>query len=110
MSTMEPQKLLVRCFAERKGDQWQAFTLELGLAAQGDSCEEVKQKLESMIRSYVYDAVAGEDKAFADQLLRRRAPGWVYAKYAWLNIRIRLHVAANDMAQMFREAMPLAPA
>jgi len=40
---------VIRCLAERRGNQWQAFTLELGLATQADTLPEAKEKLESMI-------------------------------------------------------------
>jgi hypothetical protein len=66
--------------AELKDGQWQAFSLEFGLAAQGDSLTEVKRKLESMIVSYVKEAL-GEDKQHAYQLLTRRAGWQTYAKY-----------------------------
>ena len=38
----ETKQLLLRCYAERVGDQWQAFCLDLSLAAQGDTFMEVK--------------------------------------------------------------------
>ena len=50
-----PFRFVVRCLIERKGNQWQAFSLELGLAAQDDSFQGVKRKLEAMIDSYLHD-------------------------------------------------------
>lgn len=77
-----PMPPVVRCYAEQLPDgQWQAFSLEFGLAAQADSFLAVKKKLDSMIRGYLYDALAGEDRQYADQLLTRRSPWWVYARY-----------------------------
>jgi hypothetical protein len=55
--------------------------LDFNLAAQGDSFEEAKSKLEAMIADYVYDALAGEDKPYAAQLLARRAPLSFWLKY-----------------------------
>jgi hypothetical protein len=71
---MKPRDLLLRCYANTDGDQWQAFCIDLCLAAQGDSFIEAKRKLESMIKEYLYDALFGEHKEYADQLLNRRAP------------------------------------
>jgi predicted RNase H-like HicB family nuclease len=70
---VKPTDLVLRCYAEKAGDQWQAFCLDFCLAAQGDTLSEAKEKLESMIAEYVYDALAGEDRDFGPQLLSRRA-------------------------------------
>lgn len=69
---MKPRELLLRCYANKYDDQWQAFCIDFGLAAQGDSYEEVKAKLSDMIREYLYDALVGEDKEYAEQLLQRK--------------------------------------
>lgn len=76
-----PFPLLIRCVLENKGDYWQAFTLEFGLAAQASGKQEAKRKLEMMIYSYLYDALVGEDRQYAVQLLSRRASPNVYVKY-----------------------------
>lgn len=78
---LSPASLIVHCLFERKGDQWQAFSLEFGLAAQADSYEEAARKLEHMLQSYVYDALVGEDKEHAAVLMNRRATLAVYVKY-----------------------------
>ena len=84
---------VVRCFAEMKGEGWQAFSLEFGLAAQGESFEDVRDKLASMIQDYIFEA-AGEDRKYAPELLARRAPVWVFYRYhrALLLHRLRLHL------------------
>lgn len=81
---MHADQLVLCCYAEKKGDQWQAFCIDLCLAVQGDSLEDVRQKLESMIVEYVEDALAGEDKPYAAQLLTRRAPLRYQIKYRLL--------------------------
>jgi len=73
--------LTVRCIVEPKNGQWQAFSLEFGLAAQADSMEDAKRRLDLMIRSYVYDALVGEDREHAHELLLRRATWRVYFRY-----------------------------
>jgi hypothetical protein len=72
---------VIRCVLEEAGGQWHAYSLEFGLAAQADTEEEAKAKLGNMIASYIYDALAGEDREHAPELLRRRAIPTVYAKY-----------------------------
>lgn len=76
-----PFRFVVRCYAEQRENQWQAFTLELGLAAQGDSFPEAKHKLDQMIGSYLRDALCGEDREYAYELLSRKATWQVYARY-----------------------------
>jgi hypothetical protein len=104
------RELFVRCFAEQTGDQWQAFSLEFGLAAQADSFQAVKQKLEMMIFSYVYDALVGDDRAHAYELLNRRATWQVYAVYYFykcLNGIAKL--VSGPKRIFFREPLALEP-
>lgn len=112
-ATVEPKqiRLLVRCIAEQKNDQWQAFSLEFGLAAQGDTLDEVKHRLEKMIWYYVYDALIGEDREHAWDLLSRRASARVYFKYylAAICSRIASLWGAKDNVVRFKEPLALEP-
>ncbi len=53
---MKADELLVHCYAERKDGQWQAFCLDFDLAAQADTFEEVRAKLDAMLDDYVAEA------------------------------------------------------
>jgi hypothetical protein len=107
MPDMTLTQLVVRCLIERKGDQWQAFSLEFGLAVQGDSAVEVRRKLESMLECYVRDALVGEDREHAFELLRRKATWRVYFHYylAWS----RSHLTGSSAGKIYREPLPLEP-
>lgn len=104
-----PTKLVLRCYAKKEQAKWQAFCLDLCLAAQADTFEAAKSKLEDMIVSYVTDAVAGEDREHAEYLLNRKAP-WPYiAKYyAYLALQ-HSGMLRDGVRRAFQEAMPLAP-
>lgn len=104
---MTPKQLIVKCYAEQEGHDWVAVCLDFNLAAQGDSFEEVKIKLESMINDYVYDALVGEDRRYAAQLLSRRAPLSLWIKYGFIKLKITLWHGAG---KVFDEVMPLKPA
>lgn len=78
---MKGYPVVFRCYAEKDGDQWVAFCIDLTLAAQADSFPEARQKLHEQIDGYLYDAIAGEDQEFAGQLLSRKAPLRYRAKY-----------------------------
>ena len=107
VANLSPIQLTIRCIAERKGDQWQAFSLEFGLAAQGDSLDDVKRKLESMILNYVHDALIGEDRQHAVALLSRRATLSVFLKY-YLFYALSVVAAMKDRI-LYREALALEP-
>ncbi|MGN8547824.1 hypothetical protein ACQPTN_24875 [Bradyrhizobium sp. 13971] len=110
-SPVSPRQLIVRCVAERKENYWQAFSLEFGLAVQGDSLHDVKHRLETMILSYVYDALVGEDREHADELMSRKATLSVYAKYYWADALSRAARIWGDSKDtiVFSEPVPLAP-
>jgi len=63
----------VRCYAKKSETQWVALCIDLCLAAQADTFEEVKSKLDAQINDYVYEALT-VDRAHAKQLLSRKAP------------------------------------
>lgn len=108
-----PFPLLIRCVLENKGDYWQAFTLEFGLAVQACGKEEAKRKLEMMIYSYLYDALVGEDRQHAVQLLNRRAGPSVYAKYYVGKVFSSLQGDSEKPARRhcaYEEPVPLVPA
>lgn len=66
-------ELLLRCYVKRERLCWVAICIDLCLAAQAESQEEAQKKLESMISTYVADAL-GKHKEYASQLLSRKAP------------------------------------
>lgn len=109
---MEPQQLILQCYAEQDGDVWVAVCLNFNLAAQGDSFEETKAKLEAMIVEYVNDALVGEDRAYSAQLLTRNAPFSIWMRYQFIRLKIwsrrtRDHILRE---RIFNETMPLRPA
>ncbi len=106
---MEPRELLLRCYANKNGDQWQAFCIDFGLAAQADNAEEVQRKLMSMIEEYLYDALGGEDKEYADQLLQRKAPFKQVATYHYYALMYKLGAFKDGVHLLFKAPMPLVP-
>lgn len=106
---MKPKNLILKGFAESKDGYWQAFCLDFDLAVQGDSFEDVKRKMDSMISEYVHDALVGEDKEHAAQLLTRRAPLSLYLKYYLISMHVSLHHAKNGVKRLLNEPVPLTP-
>jgi len=106
---IQAKNLMLRCYANKRGDQWQAFCIDLCLAAQGDSFKEVKHKLDQMMLEYVYDALAGEDREFAEQLLSRKAPLSQIATYHCIALMHRVGLLRDGIHKLFKEPMPLVP-
>ncbi|WP_305908208.1 DUF1902 domain-containing protein [Methylomarinum sp. Ch1-1] len=104
-----PNSLVLRGYAECKDGQWQAFCLDLCLAAQDDTLDGAHEKLRNMICEYVYDATVGEDKAFARQLLNRKAPLQYWVKY-YIFLGLSKIGAVKDKARtLLSDTLPLAP-
>lgn len=72
----------LQCYAHGIDNRWQAICVDLDIAVQGGSQEEVKRLLEEAIDSYVMDALA-EEPVVAQRLLNRHAP---------LAVRVRLAI------------------
>jgi predicted RNase H-like HicB family nuclease len=104
---MNPKQLIIKCYAEHEEGVWVALCLDFNLAAQGDSFEDAKIKLEAMIAEYVYDALMGEDKIYASQLLSRRAPLSAWLKYYMMKF---MNITCHSANHIFDETMPLRPA
>jgi hypothetical protein len=104
---MRMENLILRCYAERKGGQWQAFCLDLCLAAQGDSFEQTRQKLSAMIEDYVFDALQGEDREYAPQLLSRKAPLGYWLKYYGYVLLAKAGMLGGEIRKLFESVLPL---
>ncbi len=68
------------CFAHGHGDSWEAICLDLDIAVQGRSHDEVFKRLNEAVVSYVQDAMKEEPRV-ARELLQRKAPFYVRAKH-----------------------------
>jgi predicted RNase H-like HicB family nuclease len=103
---MKSNDLILKCYAEQEEGVWVAVCLDFNLAAQADSYQEVKAKLESMISFYVREALT-IDIAYADQLLSRRAPLSSWIKYYSIVLR---NAIQEDKHFVFNKMMPMRPA
>src|SRR5262249_7788297 len=66
----------LQCVATGHGDKWEAICLDLDLAVQGHSFEEVRQSLGVAIEMYVERAMEAPEPT-RSQLLNRKAPFFV---------------------------------
>jgi hypothetical protein len=104
-----PMSLFVHCIAYQSQGQWQAFSCEFGLAAQADTFLAARHKLDAMITDYIHDALVGEDREHARELMSRRGPLSVYAKYYAARAKHWIQSASDGGLRTFCEPMRLAP-
>lgn len=105
---VKPKELVLRCFAELEGDgTWFAMCLDLNLYARGDSMDEARRKLHTLIGSYLKDALT-VDKQYIGDLMPRHAPIYFWFRYFFIWCLVRLHRVTR--AVKFKEALPLVPA
>lgn len=60
---MRPDQFTLRCYSENQGDIAVAVCIDLTLAAQTDSMDEARRKLDEQITSYLHDIFVGEDNS-----------------------------------------------
>lgn len=70
----------LRCYAFGVAGDYEAICVDLDIAVQGSSFQEVYETLNAAVASYVQDAQK-EDEATARKLLSRRAPWHVRTGY-----------------------------
>lgn len=85
----------LRCYLRGRGDEWEAFCIDLDLAVQGSSESEVRDVLLAAIRSYVEDAEK-EDPETAERLLSRQAPFSARAKFGLQSLTYALTSARRN--------------
>lgn len=99
----------IRCYAERQAPGlWIALCLDFDLAAQGETFQEARSRLDAMIDEYVEDALTGEDRDHAQALLNRRAPRRYWLRYYWFDLVRRVRHRPPSEHVPFREAKRLA--
>ena len=111
---MKDQEITLRCFAERLPDgQWQAFCIDINVAAQAPSKELAKKKLDAMVEDYVSD-LNGVDSDHFDDLFPRLAPLPIRARYHRIALMFGLYrllgnrwLFAKSHATAFRERYAL---
>lgn len=81
-----PKKL--RCYSVRQENGWFALCLDLNLAAEADSLEEVRQHLDAIIQDYLDDVIAHPEH-LAD-LVPRHAPLRFWLEYYGIRTRMGL--------------------
>ena len=101
--------VLLHCIVKKENGYWSARCLDFTLYAVGDSLEDVKTKLCVQINEYLYDALEGEDKRFAAELLLRKAPLRDWVTYYIVGALERVVVLRGVVGEIFKPAIPHTP-
>lgn len=82
MSKRAPVDRTIVCYAEGKGDQWEAYCLTFDLAVHGRSFDEVRQKISDQVALYI-EGVSALPPEQREHLLARRAPLRAWFRPFW---------------------------
>lgn len=87
VSNLTPSNLLLRCYGHRVGTgKYYGVCLELNLAAEADSVDQLKKELGSMITSYIETVMDTDDQGSIPMLFDRPAPLGDHLKYHLIKI------------------------
>ncbi len=81
--------------AIKKGKLYVGICLNFNLAAQSNNINDLRKKLDSQVKSYIYDATQGEDSEHREYLLSRRAPIKYWVMYYFAKLLNKLCVNKN---------------
>lgn len=99
----------IRCYAEGRDGQWQAFCLNFDLAVQGTSLDDVRHDLEAAISMYL-DYVSDLPIEEQAQFLRRRAPLGHWLKFTLISLCSLVWGHSKRRAESWAEPNAQAPA
>ena len=96
----------LHCYAAGKDRQWEAICLDLDIAVQGASFEDVSSSLEKAISLYL-KSVSDLPSKERERLLNRRAPLRLRLQFAWDAV---LSLFRRDEGEHYRHqyTMPMA--
>jgi len=98
---------VLRCYAEGRGKDWEALCLDLDIAVQGESFEEVFRSLHAAIDLY-RESLDDLPEADRQRLLYRPVPWRVRLKYLFLVLKGALRGPDDDQHLQHQFTLPVA--
>ncbi len=97
------------CYAEGRGEDWEAICVDFDIAVQGRSFDEVYHGLTDAVQLYLESLtdLSAEDQA---RLLGRRAPLSVRMRLMWRILLSAFGRRTDDLSQRAEFTVPCAPA
>ena len=107
MATLSPSDLVLRCYGcPTKEGRMVGVCLELNLAAEAENLEELKLKLNKVIKDYLESVYDTDDKASIPELLQRKAPLSDHLIYHAIGVMLKVKKVSNRIAR-FKESLPI---
>ncbi len=105
MAKFKPSDLVLRCYGHQvKGGRWYGVCLNLNLAAEAESLEELRKKLHEMIESYIDAVLDTNDADSIPILLSRRAPLLDWLTYCFISLIMSIRHFPGNIT--FKELIP----
>jgi len=102
---MSPKKLVLRCYGRQiDSHKWYGVCLELNLAVEARSINEMREKMKEVILSYLESVLDTKDVNSIPWLLSRRAPisDWLFYYY----VAFMYHITHLSEKILFKEFIP----
>ena len=110
MANIRPKNLVLKCYAYRlRNEPYVGVCVDLNIAVQADSPNELKKKMNSAIISYLEAVLDTDDKQSIPALIERRAPLHDWIIYYLIKIIVLVRQIPTNFT--FQEHIPfyLAP-
>jgi hypothetical protein len=105
MATLKPEKLILRCYGYKFGDNpFTGVCVDLNIAVQAESRVELEKKMNNAIKSYIETVLDTEDKSSIASLIFRRAPIRDQIIYYILKIIVKIKQIPTNF--IFKEYIP----
>lgn len=92
------RKLTLRCYAEGRDDRWEALCLDLDIAVQGSSFEDVDKALREAVCDYV-EYVSTLPEEDQKRLLNRKAPLRDRLRFLWYALLATINHDGGDTSR-----------
>ena len=105
MASLRPSKLVLRCYGHQvKAGKWYGVCLDLNIAAEAETSNQLKDKLNDMILGYIDTVLDTDDNGSIGALLSRRAPLKDWVVYYFFKLLISIRKLPNDI--IFKQFIP----
>lgn len=102
---ISPQYLVLKFYAHQTRDgNWYGVCLNLNLAVEAESVDELKEKFKNVIISYIDTVLDTEDTDSIPDLLTRKAPFIDWLKYYYIKLLISVKNIPKDI--VFKQSIP----
>lgn len=104
---MQTKDLIVRCYVKKDGDLYVAVCIDLSLAAQANTVEEVVEKLEAQMFDYLCEAFS--EPEYAASLIQRKAPFSQIATFHWIKFLNHVDRLKDSFGEILELPLPVRP-